>query len=130
MEINQENSMGGLIISEDVIASIACNAAKDVDGVAGFSNRPVDIMSTIKKGSLKVMSPVRIIDDGDDMIINIYINLMSGVKINPVAEAVQNSVKDAIQNMTNKVVAKVNVIVAGIEFVAEAQSSEPLKSEN
>lgn len=130
MEINQENSKGGLIISEDVIASIACNAAKDVDGVSGFSNRPVDIVSTIKKGNFKVMSPVRIMEDGDTLVINIYINLSSEAKITPVAERVQSSVKDAIQNMTSKVVSKVNVIIAGIDFNPHVQETEPLQSDN
>lgn len=129
MEINQQNSRGGLIISEDVIASIACNAAKDVDGVSGFSNRPADIVSTIKKGNFKVMSPVRIMEDGDTLVINIYINLSSEAKITPVAERVQSTVKDAIQNMTGKVVSKVNVVIAGIDFEPVPQQ-EPLQSDN
>ena len=130
MEINQENSIGGLIISEEVIASIACNAAKDVNGVSSFSSRPSDIVSTLKKGSLKVMSPVRIVEEGDDLIIKIYINLEYGAKINAVAEQVQLSVKDAIQNMTGKVVSKVNVVAAGIDFEPDEEQTEPLKSEN
>lgn len=130
MEINQENSKGGLIISEDVIASIACNAAKDVDGVSSFSNRPVDIVSTIKKGNFKVMSPVRIMEDGDSMVINIYINLTNDAKINPVAEQVQTSVKEAIQNMTGKVVSKVNVVIAGLDFETSNRDEEPLQSDN
>jgi len=39
MEINTSTSMGELVISEEVISAIATNAAKDVDGIAGFSNR-------------------------------------------------------------------------------------------
>ena len=37
MEINTSTSMGELVISEEVISAIATNAAKDVDGIAGFS---------------------------------------------------------------------------------------------
>lgn len=129
MEINQQTSSGGLIISEDVIASIACNAAKDVDGISSFSNRPVDIVSTIKKGSFNVTSPVRITEDGDTLCVNIYVNLKKNAKINPVAEEVQACVKDAIQNMTGRVVSKVNVIIAGIDFKQD-EAGEPSKSEN
>lgn len=129
MEINQQTSSGGLIISEDVIASIACNAAKDVDGISSFSNRPVDIVSTIKKGSFNVTSPVRITEDGDALGVNIYVNLEKSAKINPVAEEVQSCVKDAIQNMTGRVVSKVNVIIAGIDFKQD-EIGEPSKSEN
>ncbi len=129
MEINQENSKGGLIISEEVVEAIVCNAAKDVDGVSSFSNRPADIVSTIKKGNFKVTSPVRIIEDGDTLIINVYINLTADAKITPVAEQVQQSVKDVVQSMTGKVVSKVNVIIAGLDFDPPAQESEPTKSE-
>lgn len=50
MEISKYGAKGGLIISEEAVSSIATNAAKDVDGVTGFSNRPADVVSTIKKG--------------------------------------------------------------------------------
>lgn len=129
MEINHQTSSGGLIISEDVIVSIACNAAKDVDGISSFSNRPVDIVSTIKKGNFNVTSPVRIIEDGDALSINIYVNLKENAKITAVAEEVQDCVKDSIQNMTGRVVSKVNVVIAGIDFPQDEQG-EPTKSEN
>ena len=92
MEINTSTSMGELVISEEVISAIATNAAKDVDGIAGFSNRPVDVVNTIKKGSLKVMSPVRVLADGEDLNISIYVNMLPGKKIRQVAEEVQQAV--------------------------------------
>ena len=61
MEISNYSPGGSVVISEEAISSIATNAAKDVNGVVGFSNKPDDVVSTIKKGSLKVMSPVRVI---------------------------------------------------------------------
>ena len=115
MEISNHNSKGGLVISEEAISTIVTNAAGDVDGVVGFSNRPIDIVSTIKKGSLKVMTPVRILQDGDDLDISVCINIAIGKKIQPVAEEVQKVVKDAVQNMTGKLVSKVNVIIASVE---------------
>ena len=131
MEISKYGAKGGLIISEEAVSSIATNAAKDVDGVTGFSNRPADVVSTIKKGSLKVMSPVRIVQDGDDLDISIYINIANGKKIQPVAEEVQRVVKEAVQNMTGKLVSKVNVIIASVEDVnPKAQMNLPkLKSD-
>lgn len=49
MEITKYSAEGGVIISEEAISSIATNAAKDVNGVVGFSNKPDDVVSTIKK---------------------------------------------------------------------------------
>lgn len=129
MEITKSNKKGNLIISEEAISSIAINAAKDVDGVSSFSNRPNDVVSTIKKGSLKVMSSVRIMQDNDELEISIYINLLPNKKIKTVAENVQNNVREAILNMTGKEVKKVNVIVAGIDFPESGDSTAPLTSE-
>lgn len=128
MEISKYGAKGGLIISEEAVSSIATNAARDVDGVVGFSNRPADVVSTIKKGSLKVMSPVRIVQDGDDLDISIYIVIANGKKIQPVAEDVQRVIKDAVQNMTGKFVSKVNVIIASVEDLKPQSSEEPTET--
>ena len=130
MEVTTSGEKGNLVISEEVISSIAVNAAKDVEGVSSFSNRPVDVISTIKKGSFKVMSPVRINQSGEDISVNIYLNIEPNKKIKTVAQNVQNNVKEAIQNMTGRLVSKVNVIIAGIDFEESAGSNEPKETEN
>ena len=129
MEISKQTPQGGVIISEEVVSSIVTNAAKDVNGVTGFSNKPDDVVSTIKKGSLKVMSPVRVFQDGDDLDISVYINIASGIKIQPVAEEVQRVVKEAVQNMTGKLVSKVNVIIASVEDHEPESSDAPCETE-
>lgn len=129
MEITKSNEKGNLIISEEAISSIAINAAKDVDGVSSFSNRPNDVVSTIKKGSLRVTSPVRIAQDNERVEVSIYINISPNKKIKAVSEAVQHNVREAILNMTGKEVSKVNVIIAGIDFSESGDSNAPLTSE-
>ena len=129
MEVTTSNEKGNLVISEDVISSIAVNAAKDVEGVSSFSNRPVDVFSTIKNGSLKVMSPVRVNQSGEDISVSIYLNIEPNKKIKDVAQNVQQNVKEAIQNMTGRLVSKVNVVIAGIDFEESAGSNEPNETE-
>lgn len=129
MEISKQTPQGGVIISEEAVSSIVTNAAKDVNGVTGFSNKPDDVVSTIKKGSLKVMSPVRVFQDGDDLDISVYINIASGIKIQPVAEEVQRVVKEAVLNMTGKLVSKVNVIIASVEDDEPESSDAPCETE-
>ena len=128
MEITSSNPNGTLTISEEVLCAIATNAAKDVDGVSSFSNRPVDVVNTIKKGSLKVMSPVRIVQDGDDIDVSIYLNLEPNQKIQKVAQKVQHNVKEAVQNMTGKPVSHVNVVITGIDFKESEGSDEPTET--
>lgn len=80
MEITRSNEKGNLIINEEAISSIAINAAKDVDGVSSFSSKPMDVVGTIKKGSLKVMTPCVSLRTANDMDISIYINLFQTKK--------------------------------------------------
>lgn len=129
MEISKQTAKGSLTISEEAISSIVINAAKDVDGVTGFSNRPADVVTTIKSGSLKVMSPVRVTLDGDEIKIFIYINIEAAAKIQPVAEKVQKVVKESVQSMTGKLVSKVNVIIASVENEEPESSAAPCESE-
>ncbi|MCD7722374.1 MAG: Asp23/Gls24 family envelope stress response protein [Clostridiales bacterium] len=124
MDISKYDAGGGLVISEDAISAIAINAAKDVDGVAGFSNKATDVVSTIRSGSLKVMSPVRVVLEGDELLINIYINVLPGKKIQPIATDVQRVVKEAVQNMTGRLVLKVNVIVVSLEDEKETEDGK------
>lgn len=129
MEIVSKSSMGELVISNEVVSSIAINAAKDVDGISSFYTGPADVVNTIKQGSLKVMSPVRMIQDGDEFSISIYVNIAQGKKFQTVASEVQKAVKESVQNMTGKLVNKVNVIVAGIDFEKPAEQ-EPCETED
>lgn len=75
------------------------------------------------------MSPVRVFQDGDDLDISVYINIASGIKIQPVAEEVQRVVKEAVQNMTGKLVSKVNVIIASVEDDEPESSDAPCETE-
>lgn len=120
-EINKEN-IGGLIISEDVIAEIAKNASKDIEGLAGFAARPADIAGVFKKNSSS--KSIKVINHDNEMVLDMYVVLKSGVKIPVVCEKIQRSVKEAVQNMTSRIVNKVNIYVAGIEFLKE-ENSEP-----
>lgn len=129
MEIKSNTNLGELVISEDVIVSIAINAAKDVEGVSSLSTKPLDVVETIRKGSLKLTSPVRIKDNISDIEVSIYVNMKPGYKIVSVAEEIQTSVKDAIVTMTGKAVSKVNVIIAGIDFETESVAEEPNETE-
>lgn len=111
----KENNIGGLVISEEVIASIALNATKDVEGVAGFAVRPPDMHSLLKKGESPLKS-VRVWSGDNDIKLQIYIYIKENQKIPTIAAEVQRNVKNAVQNMTGRVVTKVNVSIAGIDF--------------
>jgi len=107
------NLSSGLVISEDVLATIAINAAKDVDGVAGLGNRPADLYTAFKIDS-ENLKHVKVETSSYDIKLHMYITLHSSAKIQEVSANVQNAVKSAIQNMTGRVVTRVDVTITGI----------------
>ncbi len=84
---------GHSVISPDVVARYAADAAREVDGVTG-------VVEGVRKG-------IRI--DGDE--IELHLALRYGVSIPEVGEAVQHGVSDYLHRMTDVRPAAVNVVV-------------------
>ena len=109
--INKSRNSGGLVISEDVIASIAVNASKDVEGVTGFAQRPINMQNFYKiADSASKFVDVAITDT--DVKIHIYLKVSQDAKIQPLAEKVQQNIKTAVQNMTGMMVGEVDVTIS------------------
>ena len=116
MEKQPANSVASqLVISDDVIASVAMNAAKDINGVGKIVQRPKDIRSVVEifEGALKY---VEVSSNEKTYTLKIHITIKDGEKIPVVAAEVQKAVKNAVQGMTGCVVSKVNVCVADVEI--------------
>ncbi len=112
---------GKIIISEEVIASIAAISASEIDGVAGLSasNNVADFLS--KKPSSK---GVKISLSENSAEINVTIIVKKGVVIPTVAKAVQDNVTSAVESMTGLKVAAVNVKVSGVAFEKEKKKAQ------
>ncbi len=105
-----------LVISDDVIASIAMSAAKDISGVGKLVQRPTDIRSVMNifEGALKYVE----VSSSDKVYsLKVYITINDGEKIPAVVSEVQKAVKSAVQGMTGCAVSKVNVCVADVEII-------------
>jgi uncharacterized alkaline shock family protein YloU len=110
------DGIGSLVISDDVIAAIAVNAAKDVDGVTGFATRTPDFVQSVFNIGRDSNKAVRVVSNENDIKIHINIVISDKARIPKVAASVQHSVKCAVQSMTGRIVNKVNVTVAGVGF--------------
>lgn len=109
MDANEfKTAAGSCIISEDVIASIAATAATDTAGVAALAGR----------GATR---SVRILNTEYDTVLDVYVKLCEGVRIQETAVALQQNVKMAVQSMTGKPVTKVNVHVEGVVPVEKTE---------
>ena len=105
---------GSLRISKDVIITIANNAAAEVAGVVPVNNTASAISKLI--GGNKIMKTTSIDLDNDVAVVDMYLKLKYGTKVNSISESVQKSVKSAVQNMTGITVSKVNLHIVGIVF--------------
>ncbi len=120
MEQGKYTDSGNLKISEDVLATIARNAAKEVKGVAGFSVRPTaEVTGLFHRQAIG--SPIRLEMKDGDAVIDIFVNIESGVRIPDMAEQIQSRVKESVQTMTGITVSKVNVHISGLVIVEAAQ---------
>lgn len=115
MESSRPATVGSLVISEDVIASIALNAAKDINGVSGFASRPGDVKGIFRVRDTSLKS-VSVCTKDNEIQLHLYIRLKNGVKIPAVCEEVQSVVKNAVQGMTGRMVSSVDISIVGIDF--------------
>lgn len=102
---------GRCIISEEVIATIASTAALEVPGVAGLASRLSDLRSLVNTNGFKAVS---VLNNEHETVVDIYLNLKSGVRIPEVASEVQRNIKSEVQSMTGRPVTKINVHIVGI----------------
>lgn len=108
----QEN--GGIMISEDVVASIAAHAIKEVPGVVSISAKPgSDVADLIGRRNWNKGIRVLISDRNT---LAIYCNIVVAYSNNivSVASAVQKAVADAVESITGVKVRMVNVNVCEI----------------
>ena len=118
-EQTYKSTDGSCIISEDVIATIACNAALEVDGVAEMGQRPMNIRGVIASPAVR---SVAVVSNANDTVLDVYIRPTMTAHIPTMAEAVQTAVTHAVQSMTGSPVTKVNIHVT--RAVSEPQTTE------
>ncbi len=106
--------VGSLRISRDVIATIASNTAREVEGVQGLIPFSLKLSGWTSKNQLARGVVIDLVDD--IAVIDIRVTLKQGARIPDVAGQIQVAVKEAVQSMTGIAVSKVNVTVAGVAF--------------
>lgn len=108
-----EQECGKILISEDVIASIAAAAVREVEGVYGLSaTANFDISNIIGKKSLRRGIHVALKEEGIEITCNLVVKMSTTVM--EVAQNVQNAIADEVASMTGERPAKVNVNVCGV----------------
>ena len=115
----QAQEGGHILISEDVVASIAALAVREVEGVYGLSTTASFDISTLL-GKKNLRNGIRVTMDGENVEISCNFVVKMGEAIMTVAKNVQESIANEVASMTGVRPAAVNVNVCGIAIPKNA----------
>ncbi|MGN0149628.1 MAG: Asp23/Gls24 family envelope stress response protein [Clostridia bacterium] len=129
VEIPEEESVGNIKISVDVVSTIAGIATAELEGVAGMYSSFAGGIAE-KFGAKKNPSKgVKVEMTEDTVAIDLYIVVDYGVRIPELAWEIQENVKNNVETMTGLSVEKVNIHIEGVSFEKEMseqiEGSEP-----
>ena len=111
--LKEDGGVGSVRIADEVVAVIAGLAATEVKGVAAISGGITNSM-VAKKGIKSLSKGVKVSVTGNEVTIDLVLNLEFGYSIPEIGEKVQKKVKTAIENMTGMTVTDVNINVADV----------------
>lgn len=116
----EEESIGNIKISVDVVSTIAGIATAELEGVAGmYSSFAGGIAEKLgaKKNPAK---GVKVEMTEETVLIDLYIVVEYGVRIPELAWEIQENVKNNVETMTGLSVEKVNIHIEGVSFAKES----------
>lgn len=112
--IKYENkNIGEVQIADEVVATIAALAAKEVKGVAGTTtNLSKELVN--KLGMKSQSKGVKITVNEANVAVDVSLVLEYGYSIPATSKKVQEKIKSAIENMTGLTVTEVNIRISGV----------------
>ncbi|HEY8392146.1 MAG TPA: Asp23/Gls24 family envelope stress response protein [Capillibacterium sp.] len=115
LSVKSQKPLGTIDVSPEAIAMVAGIAALECFGVVGMSSRSFqDGISELLLGKENLTKGIEVRIENNRVIVDLYVIVEYGTRINEVAHNVIENVKYAIENQLEVVAAKVNVIVTGV----------------
>ena len=115
----EEETVGNIKISVDVVSTIAGIATTEIEGVAGmygtFAGGIAEMLGAKKNPS----KGVKVDMNESSVKIDLYIVVEYGVRIPELAWEIQENVKNNVETMTGLEVQKVNIHIEGVSFEKE-----------
>jgi uncharacterized alkaline shock family protein YloU len=106
-------TLGGIHISPNAVATIACRATLESYGVVGLAARNI-ADGLVKSITRDPSRGITVRYNGEDIDIEIHIIVEYGTRISSVAESVANTVRFHVEKALGLKVNTVNVHVAGL----------------
>ena len=109
----QQQENGNILISQEVVASVAALAVREVEGVYGLSmTAGFDISEILGKKNLR--KGIRVVFQEDEIEICCKLIVRMGSAVMTVAKNVQESIANEVASITGIRPARVNVNVCGV----------------
>ena len=109
----QQQENGNILISQEVVASVAALAVREVEGVYGLSmTAGFDISEILGKKNLR--KGIRVVFQEDEIEISCNLIVRMGAAVLTVAKNVQESIANEVASITGIRPARVNVNVCGV----------------
>lgn len=124
------NEHGNIMVTDDVAAVCAARAALETQGV--YSLAPAVFTDTISEsilGKVPDSKGVRVNQNDDEIVIDLYIIVRYGVKIPSVAWNIQENVKREVEEFCGLKVTFVNIHVQGIHFDEKNKAQKQRRTE-
>ena len=121
MRVHSKTDNPTVKIHKNVIASIAAEAAMEIDGVKEIGRRPltaIDIRGLLlfRAGTRPAPTYVKVeFNKNDEIKIEIPLIVKYGYNIPVLAESAQENIRQAIEKMLDKTPREVNINIQGIE---------------
>ncbi len=113
---------GGVTIADTVVAKVAHNACREIDGVHGLGGATSRALSSLRGGESKTQG-VSVDVHEDTIDIDLTVVVTHGVNIPQVAETCRAKVKEQVESITGMSVRAVNVVVSDIYFPEDTPGS-------
>lgn len=111
--VNSDENLGQLKVTDEVIAIIAGLATVEVDGVFSMSGGLTGGIAEVL-GIRNLSKGIKVDIKGEKVEVNIYIIAEFGARIPDVAWNIQEKVKKVVEKMTGMEIIEVNIHVQGI----------------
>lgn len=114
MALNTTNAFGKITISDDAIACVTGQIARDCYGVVDLvSQKFSDIFSRRAKKN-PLIKGVKIVTKDNRIYIDLFVIIKYGVSISSVTENLKSAVKYGVEDFTGMITDSVNINVVGV----------------
>lgn len=115
--VSENNNIGEVKISDEVVAIVAGLAATEVEGVVSLAGNITNDM-VAKLGIKNLAKGVKVYVNEQTVSVSLVVNIKYGTSIPSVSTTIQEKVKSAVETMTGLDVSEVNIKISGVNIDA------------